>query len=122
MTMFRRWGFRAGARNSSDLPAPYMSAVSKKVMPASMQALTTSAVRSASSRPPKLLQPRPTSDTLSPDFPRLRYSTYQAFLDSNMGRGGRWTLYGARHVRRLRDYPGHLDRKLDLQAVLDPKC
>src|SRR5690349_19269058 len=40
-----------------------MSAVSKKLMPASSAAFTTFAVPSASSRRPKLLQPIPTTET-----------------------------------------------------------
>src|SRR6185312_3089634 len=51
-----------------------MSAVSKSVTPASIAASTTSRVRSASSRPPKLLQPRPTTETSRPLAPRVRYS------------------------------------------------
>src|SRR5215213_5497151 len=43
-------------------------------MPASSALLTTAAVASASMRPPKLLQPMPTTDTCNPERPRLRYS------------------------------------------------
>src|SRR2546430_2200622 len=43
-----------------------MSAVSRKVMPASSAASTTARVRSRSSLPPKLLQPRPTRVTWRP--------------------------------------------------------
>src|SRR5687767_8275147 len=42
-----------------------MSAVSKKLIPASRAALRTAAVRSASNRPPKLLHPSPTTETSS---------------------------------------------------------
>src|SRR4029453_16612126 len=42
-----------------------MSAVSKKVMPASMAAWTTRTDSVSSMRMPKLLQPRPTSETSS---------------------------------------------------------
>src|SRR5262245_21879270 len=40
-----------------------MSAVSRKITPASSAASTTDAVASGSNRPPKLLQPRPTNAT-----------------------------------------------------------
>jgi hypothetical protein len=40
-----------------------MSAVSKKLMPASREAFTAAALAAASIRHPKLLQPRPTTDT-----------------------------------------------------------
>src|SRR5712692_4502414 len=63
-----------------------MSAVSKKVMPASRQALITAVVASASIRPPKLLQPRPTSETLRPEWPRFRYSTKVPLLADETGR------------------------------------
>src|ERR1700722_4152369 len=41
-------------------------------MPQSSALCTTLRVASRSIRPPKLLQPRPTSETLRPDLPRLR--------------------------------------------------
>jgi hypothetical protein len=50
-----------------------MSAVSNIVMPASMAASTTALVLSRSSRRPKLLQPSPVTDTVSPDAPSSRY-------------------------------------------------
>ena len=46
-----------------------MSAVSNRVMPASMAASTTARVCCRSSRPPKLLQPSPATDTSSPLLP-----------------------------------------------------
>src|SRR5215217_89325 len=46
-----------------------MSAVSKKVMPASSAASITARVPAWSSRRPKLLQPRPTTETLSSERP-----------------------------------------------------
>src|SRR5436305_7204876 len=49
-----------------------MSAVSKRVMPASSAASRTAAVPSRSSRLPKLLQPRPTTETSSSESPRRR--------------------------------------------------
>jgi hypothetical protein len=59
----------------SELPrSAYMSAVSNRVMPRSIALWITFFDISASARPPKLLQPMPTADTISPDRPRLRYS------------------------------------------------
>src|SRR3546814_4018962 len=52
-----------------------MSAVSRSVMPRSIALWTTARVSSRPMRPPKLLQPSPTSDTRRPDRPRFRYST-----------------------------------------------
>src|SRR3970040_388317 len=43
-------------------------------MPASRAASTTCLVPSRSSRPPKLLQPRPTTETTRSEFPTLRSS------------------------------------------------
>src|ERR1700761_2877807 len=45
-------------------------------MPRSSALWTTSFVASKSMRPPKLLQPRPTTDTRRPDRPRRRCSNY----------------------------------------------
>ena len=47
--------------------------MSNRVMPASMAASTTAAVASASMRIPKLLQPNPTVETISPESPNGRY-------------------------------------------------
>src|SRR5947208_13118097 len=44
-------------------------------MPRSSALWTTFVVASKSTRPPKLLQPSPTTDTRRPDRPRLRCST-----------------------------------------------
>src|SRR4051794_9103321 len=52
-----------------------MSAVSKRVMPASKAASRTAAVPSRSSRLPKLLQPRPTTETSSLESPRRRFGS-----------------------------------------------
>src|SRR5919204_3739531 len=49
-----------------------MSAVSKSVIPTSRAASTTARVPSRSTRPPKLLQPSPTTETSGPSFPNLR--------------------------------------------------
>src|SRR5256885_1989230 len=52
-----------------------MSAVSKKVIPASNAVSRTAAVPSRSSRLPKLLQPRPTSETSSSESSRRRFGS-----------------------------------------------
>src|SRR5207247_6469630 len=49
-----------------------MSAVSKSVIPSSSAASTTARVPSRPTRPPKLLQPRPTTVTSGPPSPKLR--------------------------------------------------
>src|ERR671937_1688473 len=49
-----------------------MSAVSISVTPASSAASTTARVPSSLTRPPKLLQPSPTRETLGPSFPKRR--------------------------------------------------
>src|SRR3954463_14976979 len=49
-----------------------MSAVSNNVTPASSAAATTARVPSRSTRPPKLLQPRPTTETSGPSLPNRR--------------------------------------------------
>src|SRR3954469_8658921 len=49
-----------------------MSAVSNNVTSASSAASTTARVPSRSTRPPKLLQPRPTTETSGPSFPKRR--------------------------------------------------
>src|SRR5688572_12015633 len=57
-----------------------MSAVSKKLMPASRAALTTRSDAAASMRIPKLLQPRPTRETLNDPIERCSMGlndTYQ---------------------------------------------
>src|SRR3954468_17241132 len=54
-----------------------MSAVSKNVTPASSAASTTTRVPFSSSRPPKLLQPRPT--TVSSSGPRVRVRIAQPY-------------------------------------------
>src|SRR6516162_346436 len=62
-----------------------MSAVSNKVMPRSSALCTTARVPSTSSRAPKLLQPSPTTETRSPDFPRLRCSMFDASWRRGVG-------------------------------------
>src|SRR5579872_6621067 len=59
-------------RYSSLFLPPHISAVSRKLTPASSAACTTLAVASASRRQPKLLHPRPTTETCSE--PILRFS------------------------------------------------
>src|ERR671936_1029971 len=49
-----------------------MSAVSKSVIPTSRAASTTARAPSSPRRPPKLLQPSPTTETSGPSFPNLR--------------------------------------------------
>ena len=58
-----------------------MSAVSKKVIPESIAASTTARVPAASSRRPKLLQPRPTIETSSPESPSGRVTSSVMALD-----------------------------------------
>src|SRR3954447_26649197 len=52
-----------------------MSAASKNVTPASSAASRTAAVPSRSRRLPKLLQPRPTTETSSSESPRRRFGS-----------------------------------------------
>src|ERR687886_1946661 len=52
-----------------------MSAVSKRVTSASSAASTTARVPSRSTRPPKLLQPSPTTETSGPSAPSRRVRT-----------------------------------------------
>src|SRR5437879_4078445 len=52
-----------------------MSAVSNSVTPAASAASTTARVPSRSTRPPKLLQPRPTTETSGPSVPNRRIRT-----------------------------------------------
>ena len=66
-------GHRARRRGTSPTcPPPYISAVSKCVMPASSAACTTAREASSSIFIPKLLQPRPTTDTDGPSPPSTR--------------------------------------------------
>src|SRR5919198_6310757 len=62
-------------RKLSLSPSPYVSAVSTSVTPASSAASTTARVPSRSTRKPKLLQPRPTTDTSGPSGPNCRVRT-----------------------------------------------
>ena len=64
----------AAPRNSSDFPPPYISAVSKCVIPASRAAWTTARDASSSIFIPKLLHPSPTTDTDGPSPPSTRVS------------------------------------------------
>src|SRR6266566_6952795 len=67
-------------------PPPYMSAVSSRVIPASMAASTTERVASASSLRPKLLQPSPATDTSSPESPSDLYRIALPSPDSDPAR------------------------------------
>src|SRR5919202_5274406 len=62
-----------------------MSAVSKKVTPASSAASTTAFVPAASTRRPKLLQPRPTTDTSSGPSVRMGIGLYFTAQPSRPG-------------------------------------
>src|SRR3954467_1737753 len=70
-----------------------MSAVSKKLMPASSAASTTALVAASSMRPPKLLQPMPTTDTSRLPIARvsIRRTYCQAMASFDPGRVGIWT-------------------------------
>src|SRR3954463_7945394 len=70
-----------------------MSAVSKKLMPASSAASTTAPVAASSMRPPKLLQPMPTTDTSRLPIARvsIRRTYCQAMASFDPGRVGIWT-------------------------------
>src|SRR4051812_41494707 len=70
-----------------------MSAVSKKLMPASSAASTTALVAASSMRPPKLLQPMPTTDTSRLPIGRvsMRRTYCRAMASFDPGRVGIWT-------------------------------
>src|SRR4029453_11484191 len=65
-----------------------MSAVSKKVTPASSAAPTTSAVARRSRRRPKLLQPSPTTETSRSERPSLLASTTRSYVPRLSAGGG----------------------------------
>src|SRR5262245_17289508 len=84
---------RTSPMNSSDLPLPYMSAVSKKSMPASSAASITLRLASRSIFMPKLLQPSPTRLTSRSELPRRRCSMRhllrcQRIIRGPVARGG----------------------------------
>src|SRR5262245_40559250 len=64
-----------------------MSAVSKKLMPASSAACTTSADRCSSIVMPKLLQPSPTTETFNEPMRRVFIRRCSAGLQACQGRG-----------------------------------
>src|SRR6478735_4639019 len=67
-----------------------MSAVSKKFMPASSAASTTRALAASSIRIPKLLQPRPASETRSDPIERMSIgSLWRRLTEDGGGRGQR---------------------------------
>src|SRR6478752_1586828 len=68
-----------------------MSAVSKKLMPSSSAASTTACVAARSMRPPKLLQPRPTTDTASCPIIRVSTAADATVRPMDIGRVGIWT-------------------------------
>ena len=70
-TISSRRAPNACPRYSSLLVFPYMSAVSKKVMPASRAAPTTASDSLRSMSMPKLLHPSPTSLTVSEPIVRV---------------------------------------------------
>src|SRR5204863_4472152 len=70
---------RALPRKRSLSVPPYMSAVSKKLIPASSAAWTTSADCFSSIVMPKLLQPRPTTETVRDPMRRVCINVVQAF-------------------------------------------
>src|SRR5580700_2525805 len=74
MTASSRRPLSAAPSISSLCPLPYVSAVSKKVIPSSSAVRTTRAVAAASSRRPKLLQPMPTTVAWSTPPPAGRVS------------------------------------------------
>src|SRR5580698_2627423 len=66
-----------------------MSAVSKRVMPASSAAPTTESVSTGPRRPPKLLQPKPTTLTLSEPIVRVSTGHLRPGPSARAGRRGR---------------------------------
>src|SRR6266404_2775213 len=68
-----------------------MSAVSKKLMPSSIAASTTACVAARSMRPPKLLHPRPTTETDSCPILRVSTSAETSVNKMDIGRVGIWT-------------------------------
>src|SRR5579875_3072181 len=86
-----------------------MSAVSRKVTPCSIAASTTARVPSRSTRRPKLLQPRPTAETSSPESRRARLGTCAMRLPCPI----------ARFVIQLHDATArHFDLRLQIGGVL----
>src|ERR1051325_8086779 len=83
-TWSRRPPSTSPSRISLPPALPYTSAVSKNVTPASSAASTTARVPSRSTRRPKLLQPRPTTDTLSPPSSRCGTSAMRAHSSSRL--------------------------------------
>ena len=71
-TTLSRRPLRASPRASSEAPAPCRTCrpCRSRVMPSSMAASTTARVRALSRRPPKLLHPKPTTETSRPESPQ----------------------------------------------------
>ena len=108
-TTSRRRRPSASPSSRSDPPLlPYESAVSKKVIPTSRAAETTSRVPSRSSLFPKLLHPRPTTETTSPDAPRGRCRMWPSCLALGWAhavpgaRSGTCPAHGCGLCRRVR--------------------
>src|SRR5208282_6132370 len=79
-------------------------------MPRSSALWTTLRVAARSMRPPKLLQPRPTTDTRRPDFPRLRCSIRSS------GGEGREYFVECRQLAAV-DRIGDEDRGVEARSV-----
>src|SRR5438045_1247729 len=111
-----------------------MSAVSNSVTPASSAALTTVRVPSRSTRIPKLLQPRPTTETSGPSFPnrRVRIASdarasgvrYRRLGSSDLAVSeislGSWLTYGGGADRGCPAGQGALPRLQRVAARPDP--
>src|ERR1700728_4552452 len=76
-------------------------------MPRSSALCTTRLVASKSMRPAKLLQPSPTSDTASPDLPRLRSSIVPrtSLRGADYGAGGGESRFLEPPRRPRREHP-----------------
>src|SRR5699024_4412896 len=78
---------------SSEVPPPYISAVSRCVTPASSAACRTAELDSKSSRMPKLLHPRPTTDTSGPSLPSRRVSISSSVSASRLCQQSRCPMF-----------------------------
>src|SRR4051812_12809887 len=90
-----------------------MSAVSKRVMPASMALWMTGILASRPRRAPKLLQPRPTRETRGREAPRLRFSMK---VVPYLGREGKLPRWG--RVRKYAAAPPRLARWASTRGTL----
>src|SRR5215470_10669727 len=87
-----------------------MSAVSSSVMPASIAASTTALVPARSTRLPKLLQPSPAADTISPESPSDLYRTGLPHLPPDAHHGRNDVTPAGRPARRTVHWPGRRGR------------